>query len=360
MATTIRNTLAGLAVVATIAGSAPSSADAETVAQFFTGKTIAITTSTGAGGPFDITARTIARHMGRHIPGNPLFIVKNMPGGGHTLATNYMASQAPRDGTALATVNNPIPLHQAIGGKGVRYDARKFNWIGTTGISNLLIGVWHTTGIKTFADVMKREVVMGATGAGSGNFIYPFALNELLGTKFKIVSGYRSAGEIDLAMTRGEVQGTAGISYSGWLQQHPEWFSKKLLVPIAQIGPKREADFPDVPLMEELATNPDQRQILSVLASPVSLGRPFFAPPDVPQDRVAALRKAFMATMKDPAFVAEAKQQGLDLSPDSGERLTELVAATFNTRPDLLAKVSAIMGGTPPGKDAAKGKDAKN
>jgi tripartite-type tricarboxylate transporter receptor subunit TctC len=355
MTITVRNSSVGLAAVAAIAGSVPSSANAETVAQFFTGKTISITTSTGAGGPFDITARTIARNMGRHIPGNPLFIVKNMPGGGHTLATNYMATQAPRDGTALATVNNPIPLHQAIGGKGVRYDARKFSWIGTTGISNLLIGVWHTAGVKTFADVMKREVVMGATGAGSGNYIYPYALHEMLGAKFKIVSGYRSAGEIDLAMTRGEVQGTAGISYSGWLQQHPEWFSKKLLVPIAQIGPKREPDFPNVPLMEELTTDPDQRQILSVLASPVSLGRPFFAPPDVPRDRVAALREAFTATMKDPAFITEAKQQGLDLNPDTGERLTELVAATFNTRPDLLAKVSAIMGGTLPQSGGAKG-----
>ena len=199
-----------------------TAANADPIEDFYKGKTVTIVTSTGVGGPFDLTARALAKHMPKYLPGRPTMIVRNMPGGGNVLATNYMYTQAPKDGTALATVNNIIPLHQVLDGRGVRFDARKFNWLGSTGGSNLFTWVWHTAGFKTMDDVMQRELITGATGAGSGTFIYPNAMNMILGTKHKIVMGYSSTAELDLAMERGEVQARAGASLAGMLQEHAE------------------------------------------------------------------------------------------------------------------------------------------
>ena len=187
-----------------------SAARADAIEDFYKGKTVTIVTSTGVGGPFDLTARALAKHMVRYIPGRPTMIVRNMPGGGHVLATNFMYQQAEKDGTVIATVNNSVPLHQVLGGQGVRYDARRFYWLGSTGTSNLMTVAWHTSGFKTMDDVMQRELIIGATGTGSGTFIYPNAMNVVLGTKFKIVMGYKSTAELDLAMERGEVSARAG------------------------------------------------------------------------------------------------------------------------------------------------------
>jgi tripartite-type tricarboxylate transporter receptor subunit TctC len=225
-------------------------ANADSIADFYKGKTITIIASTGVGGPFDITARALAKHMSRHIPGNPTMIVKNMPGGGHVLATNFMYNQAEKDGTYIATVNNSIPLHQAIGGKGVRFDARKFNWLGSTGTSNLLTVAWHTSGIKSIQDVFKRELVAGATGVGSGTFIYPNTMNVVLGTRFKIVMGYKSTPQINLAMERGEIAARAGASLAGLKQERPDWFKENKIVILFQAGVVREKELPNVPLMQ--------------------------------------------------------------------------------------------------------------
>ena len=267
-----------------------------------------------------------------------------MPGGGHVLATNYMFNQAARDGTVMATVNNSIPLHQVLDGRGVRFDARKFNWLGSTGISNLMTVAWHTSGVTTIDDVMKRELVTGATGAGSGTFIYMNAMNVVIGTKFKIVLGYASSSEIDLAMERGEVAARGGASLSGILQERPEWIRDRKVAVLAQVGANREPDFPDVPLMHELARTPEQRDILGLISSPVSLGRPYFTTPDVPADRVAALRLAFMATMQDQAFLAEARQMTLDLNPLTGERVAMIVGQTIEAPAGSIAKAKAAIG----------------
>src|SRR5262245_46020847 len=199
---------------------------ADPVEDFYKGKTVTVITSTGVGGPFDLTARALARHMPRYIPGRPTMIVRNMPGGGHVLATNFMFTQADKDGTFIATVNNSVPLHQVLDGRGVRFDARKFNWLGSTGTSNLLTVTWHTSGVRTIADVMARELVTGATGVGSGTFIYPNAMNVVLGTKFKIVMGYKSTAELDLALERGEVLARSGASLAGILQERGSWIKE--------------------------------------------------------------------------------------------------------------------------------------
>src|SRR5215218_5749672 len=238
-----------------------TAASADPIEDFYKGKTVTVVTSTGVGGPFDLTARALAKHMPRYIPGRPNMIVKNMPGGGHVLATNFMFTQAAKDGTSLATVNNIIPLHQVLDGRGVRFDARKFNWLGSTGGSNLMTWAWHTAGFKTIEDVMQRELITGATGIGSGTFIYQNAMNVVLGTKFKIVMGYASSAEVDLAMERGEVFARGGASLAGMLQERPDWIREKKIIALVQVGAQREKDYTDVPLMHELGKMPEQRAI---------------------------------------------------------------------------------------------------
>jgi tripartite-type tricarboxylate transporter receptor subunit TctC len=335
----LKSALAALMAV----GIGASAARADAIEDFYKGKTITIITSTGVGGPFDLTARALAKHMGRYIPGSPSMIVRNMPGGGHVLATNYMAQQAEKDGTVIATVNNSVPLHQVLGGQGVRFDARRFYWLGSTGTSNLMTVTWHTSGFKTIDDVMKRELVIGATGTGSGTFIYPNAMNIVLGTKFKIVMGYRSTAELDLAMERGEVAARAGASLAGILQERPTWIKENKVFALTQVGDVRERAFPDVPLMHELAKTAEQRQILTLLSLPPALGRPFFTTPDVPAERAVALRRAFEATMKDEAFLKEARQLNLEMNPFGGERATTIVNDTINVPADLVAKAKTIL-----------------
>ena len=320
-----------------------SAANADPIADFYKGKTITVVTSTGVGGPFDLTARALAKHMTRYIPGNPTMIVKNMPGGGHVLATNFMYQQADKDGTVIATVNNSVPLHQVLGGQGVRYDARRFYWLGSTGTSNLMTVAWHTSGFKTMGDVMARELIIGATGVGSGTFIYPNAMNIVLGTKFKIVMGYKSTAELDLAMERGEVAARAGASLAGIIQERPTWIEGNRVVVLNQIGDVRDPAFSQVPLMHELAKTTEQRQILNLLSLPPALGRPFFTAPDVPAERAVALRQAFESTMKDEAFLKEARQLNLEMNPFGGERAAKIVNDTINVSPELVAKSKAIL-----------------
>src|SRR5215475_1253869 len=316
---------------------------ADPIEDFYKGKTVTIVTSTGVGGPFDLTARALAKHMPKYVPGRPTMIVRNMPGGGNVLATNYMYTQAPRDGTALAVVNKIIPLHQVLDGRGVRFDARRFNWLGSTGGSNLFTWVWHTAGFRTIDDVMQRELITGATGVGSGTFIYPNAMNMVLGTKHKIVMGYSSTAELDLAMERGEVQARGGASLAGMLQEHADWFREKKIVALVQIGVERDKDYPNVPLMHELGKTAEQRQVLTLVSSPPSLGRPFFTTPDVPADRVAALRSAFDETMKDEGFLMEARQLGLDMQPMQADVVTQIVFATINAPAEVVTKAKAAI-----------------
>lgn len=326
-----------------LVGLLPMLSGAASAQDFYQGKTITIVTSTGAGGAYDLMARTISRHLPRHLPGAPTLVIRNMPGGGHTLATNYMFTTAPRDGTHIATVNNSIPLHQVLDGRGVRFDARKFGWIGSTGISNLLTTAWRATGITSMSQAFERQIVTGATGTGSGTYIYPNAMNQLLGTKFKIVMGYKSSAEIDLAMVRGEVEARSGASLAGYLSEHPDWIREGKISILSQIGATREKTLPDVPLLHELARTPEQAQILRLVSSPVLVGRPYFTTPDVPADRLELLRNAFVATMKDPAFLAEVATLSLDLNPMSGQELHKLVEETINTPAELIARAKAII-----------------
>jgi tripartite-type tricarboxylate transporter receptor subunit TctC len=308
----------------------------------FEGKTITIITSTGSGGVYDLTARVIARHMGRHVPGNPTLIVQNMPGGGNVLATNYMYNIAPKDGTSIATVHNAMPLHQVLDGRGVRFDAGRFNWLGSTGPENEVILVWKGTGIDTIKQATEREVVLGATGAGSGLSIIPTAMNNVLGTRFKMVIGYKSSEDINLALERGEVQARA-FGINSIIAQHPDWLTGHKVTFLAQAGVRRDKELPDVPLLTELAANDEQRQVLKLISAPAGLGHPYLAPPGVPPDRLAVLRAAFEATLKDPAFLADVDKLQIAIDPMSATEVARIVSDTINASPAVVAKARAAM-----------------
>jgi tripartite-type tricarboxylate transporter receptor subunit TctC len=312
---------------------------------FFAGKTMTLIVSTGAGGSYYQVAQSFSRHMPKYIPGNPTMIVKAMPGAGNVLATNFLHNIAPKDGTTIGTINNSIPLHQVLDGKGVHYDARNFNWLGSTGTYNSVAYVWHTAGIKTLQDVMKKEVILGGTGIGSSIVIYPTVMNNLLGTKFKIVLGYKSTMEIDIAMERGEVQARTG-SYTALVSEHPDWLKDKKVVILAQIGGKRDPQLPNVPLMTDFAKNDEDRQVMQLISSPIALGRPYLTPPGIPADRLAILQKAFDATLRDKGFLDEAKKMDIDIDPVSGAEIAQTVKDTINAPPAIIAKAKTFMGGS--------------
>lgn len=316
---------------------------ADAIEDAYKGKTLNIITSTGPGGTYDVTARAISRHMARHIPGAPTIIVQNMPGGGNVLATNYMYTIAPKDGLTIATIENGIPLHQVLDGQGVRYDAAKFNWLGSTGSENQAVYVWSTAGVKTLQDVMEREVTLGGTGAGSSIVIYPMAMNAVLGTKFKVVMGYKSSEEVTLAVQRGEVQARSD-GLSSIARQHLDWIKDKTINVLAVVGLKRDKLLPDVPLMMEFAKNEQDRETLKLISAPTALGRPYLAPPDIPADRLAVLRKAFMETLGDKEFVDDMTKLKLDVDPMGSEEITKIVADTIGAPPAIVAKAKVALG----------------
>jgi tripartite-type tricarboxylate transporter receptor subunit TctC len=319
-------------------------AGADPNADFYKGKTVTIVASSGAGGPIDLACRVVAKFITRHIPGNPTVVVRNMPGGGHVLMSNFMYTNAPKDGTYIGGVVNSIPTHQVVDGRGVRFDASKFLWLGSTGYSNLMTFAWHTAGFTTIKDVFERELVTGATGVGSGTYIYTNAMNVILGTKFKMVLGYKDSPAVNLAMERGEVQARGGMTLTGLKQERPDFIAEKKVIMLVQTGAQRETEYPDIPLMHELGRDDEERQILQLISSPAALGRPFFLPPEVPAERVEALRKAFAATMRDPDYIAEGNKVRLDMNPLSAERVTQLVNATVHAPPAIVTKARAALG----------------
>jgi len=291
---------------------------------FFKGKTITVVTSTGPGGVYDLVARLTARHMGKYLVGAPNMVVNNMPGAGNMLAANYMYEVAPKDGTTIAVFNNAVPLNQVLDGRGVRFDASKFNWLGSTGGRNEAVFAFRTAGVLTLEDLRRMELVVGSTGPGSSIAIYPTVMNNMLGTKFRIVNGYKSSTEVFLAMERGEVNARSGslASISAGFQK---WLDEKRLVFFAQVGSRRDKEIPDVPLLTELARNDDERRVLALISSPAELGQPYLAPPGVADARVRQLREAFAKSLRDHDFVNDAEKAQVDLDPISGDAIAKIV-----------------------------------
>ncbi|HEU0070179.1 MAG TPA: tripartite tricarboxylate transporter substrate-binding protein [Alphaproteobacteria bacterium] len=310
---------------------------------FYAGKTLTIVTSTGEGGTYDFSARTLARHLAAHLPGKPNIIVQNMPGGGHMQATNYMYNTAPKDGTAIATVNQSVPTHQVLDGRGVRYDAAKFNWIGALVDRNQTFAVWNTAGVKSFEELKTKQVIAGATGEGSSGYRYPTAINNVFGTKIKVIKGYKSTDEIRVALQRGEVNAQA-TSLGSYVTENPEWITDKTMIFLVQIGSKRDPLIPDAPLWTELAQNEEDRAVLTLIGGAINIGRPFLAPPGMAPERVAMLRKAFDETVTSDGFKADADKQRLTVIPLTGDEVAKIVQDTVSASPKVIERAKQVMG----------------
>lgn len=334
-----------LALIGVLLLGTPAAADP--VAEFYAGKTVNLIISTGAGGGLDASARLVARYMAAHIPGKPTIVSRNMTGAGHLQATNYLFAQAPRDGTTIAAILPAFVAYQLLDGKGAQYDARRFNWLGTSDVDNQNLYVWHTAGVRSVADAKRREVLMGATGAGSYSALWPTLMNNLFGTRFKLVFGYKATTEIHLAMQRGEVEGRAGNLFSSLKSQSPDWLREKRIDILVQIGAERDVDFPEVPLLSELSETAEQRSIVQVVAGEVAIGKPLLAPPEVPADRLAALRAAFDTTTRDPAYLAEAKRHDISVRAAGHARVKELADAILSSPPEIVAKARAAIQSKP-------------
>jgi tripartite-type tricarboxylate transporter receptor subunit TctC len=320
-------------------------ATAQSVEEFYRGKTVTMAVGTSPGGDYDLRMRMVSRHIGKHIPGNPTVIATNMPGAGQMLVANWLASVAPKDGTAIVALSQNMAVNQATGASGVKYDVRQFNWIGNTTDSPNLINAWHTTGIKTIQDVMQRELVVGATGTASGSYLYPYALNQLAGTKFKIVTGYPGGNDVNLAMERGEVGGRGSNSWASWKATRPQWLAEKKIVILVQVGLKRNPELPDIPTMQDLGKNDLDKRVLTFISVDTAISRPLVTNGGVPRERVEALRRAFDATMKDPEFLAEAEKSQTDISPMTGEEAQKIAESTIATPADVLARANALIEG---------------
>jgi tripartite-type tricarboxylate transporter receptor subunit TctC len=334
--------VARAAIAALTAVMVASSAAAQ--ADFYKGRTIELIVSTGVGGGLDANARVVARHLVNHVPGQPTIVVKNMPGAGHIRAANYVFTQAPKDGTTIATFIPVFVMAQVLErSRSIQFNPAQFNWLASTSSSNSTVYVWHTSGIKSVEDATRRTVVMGATGAGSYTIIYPTVMNSLIGTRFKLVTGYQSTAEVGLAMERGEIEGRAGNNFNSLKAENGEWLRTGKINLIAQVGLQRDAEFPQVPLLTDFAKSEEDRRILRLFSTDVVIGRPFVTSPGVPAERVALLRRAFDAMMRDPAYVEDSRKASLDVSPTDGATIQSIVADLVGTPDDIVAKAKLAM-----------------
>jgi tripartite-type tricarboxylate transporter receptor subunit TctC len=321
-------------------GATPASAQAP--AGYYAGKQVKIVIGLGAGGGYDLWARTLARHIGRHLPGNPTVISQNMEGAGSFRAANYMANQAPRDGTVMALIARDASLGPITGNPGAQFDPTKFSWLGTTTTETNVCIAYKTATVRTVQDLIERELMVGDNGAGTGTGNYPKALNQLLGLKFKIIRGYSSSVDVVLAMERGEVEGYCE-SLESVIGKRPDWISSRTVHVLFQGGVKLNPDLPGVPFVNDLAKTEDDRRAIEFLYAGQGIGRPFFAPPGLAPEVHAMMRAAFAATMRDPEFVAEVRQRKLTLAPEDGEYMERLINRIYATPRPIVERVAALI-----------------
>lgn len=320
----------------------PSSARADAVADFYKDKQVKIIIGNAAGGDYDLGGRLLARHLGNHIPGNPTIVVQNMPGASTVTATNYLWAKAPRDGTVIGSFSRNIASQAVIGKMNIEADPRQFGWIGGTSLPSRVCTVSAKSGVKSPADLFTREVIVAGSGAGSSLSIVPTALNNVLGTKFKLVEGYQGSGAAVIALERGEVEGICHTS--GVFQSHHAQMVKngelKILLHVEE-APLPEN--PDIPSIFDYAKTDKQKQMLRFLFSSTEFGRPYVVPPGVPPERLAALRKAFADTLKDPALIEEAKKASVDMAYRPPEKLEKLVQALYATPKETIEELEKIV-----------------
>jgi tripartite-type tricarboxylate transporter receptor subunit TctC len=328
-------------VLAAVVSLTPVGAMAQPVGDFYRGKTVSLILGYPGGGSNGIYARAVARHLGRHIPGNPTVIFRSMPGAGSLIAANHLFNVAPKDGTALGFISATIPLEELLGVGGAKFKSAEFNWIGRVAPGVNMTFVKDTSPVKRIEDVYKREVILGASGRSSTVAIYPAVLANVVGAKFKLVMGYSGSPDAMLAMERGEVEGHS-TTWDGVKSRAENHLRNKTINILVQHGIKRHPELPDVPTSVELGRTPDEVEALRVFANASDVGRFIFSTPDTPADRIQALRRAFDAMVKDPEFMADLKTQKLELGPLVGEELQKLVAEVATVSPAIIERVRGI------------------
>jgi len=333
----MRLRIAALVAAFFTAAAGPSSAQ-DDVAAFYKGKQIRLIVGSAVGGGYDLYSRTLARHMVNHIPGNPTIIVQNQPAAGGVVMTNQLAGQGPRDGTVFAAPLNGIPTAPLLM-VGTQFNSTKLNWLGSLQSEPYVAFLWHTAPVSHITEIATKEVLVGTTTVGTTMNDFPLLLNELLGYKFKLVRGYKGTPQINIATERGEIHGNAGVGLASVKTLSQTWIDEKKIKFIVQYNMRPSRELPGVPMVMDLAKTDEQKTAMRLLFARTEYARPYFLPPDVPAERVRALRRAFDATMKDPAFVADAQKLQLELSPMTGEAMQALVADLATTPPAIVDRV---------------------
>jgi tripartite-type tricarboxylate transporter receptor subunit TctC len=331
-----------LALALTIAAAFPAAADP--IADFYAGKTVQVLIGFSPGGGYDTYARVVARYMGRHIPGNPKLVPQNMPGAGSLKVVNYLAGVAPKDGTAIAHFAPGIMFEPLIGHTdGVQFEATKFTWLGSASREASVCAFMASAGIKSWADMRTKSMIIGASGGGAESDVFPTVLRNMFHLPLKIVTGYPGGTEITLAMQRHEVDGRCGWSWTSLLSRSKALLDSHEIDVVLQIALEKTKDLPNVPLIVDVADTADQKAALKLIVARQSIARPFAAPPGIPEERARALREAFDATMRDPEFVADAKAQSLDIDPVPGAEVASLIREVYASSPAAVQLAASAM-----------------
>ena len=333
--------LFGLCVA--VLGFSTVAARAQSVADFYKGKQITVIVGSSPGGGYDAQGRLVSRHLGKHIPGNPGFVVQNMPGAGSLQATNHLYNLAAKDGTVMGLVQRGMLTAKLTSPQGVRFDVEKFNWIGNLASETAVTVVWHDSPIKTIEDLFSKETIVGGTGPTIDTETTPRLYNALIGTKFRIVGGYPGTSEVLLAMERGEVMGLGDWSWSNVKTRRPEYLTEKKIRVLMQGALQKEPDLPDVPLALDFVKNDEDRKVMELFLAQKTVARPVVAPPDIPAARVAALRAALVAMAKDPEFRADAQKTKLEIDVSSGDTVDAVVKRIVSTPQALADKLTAAI-----------------
>jgi tripartite-type tricarboxylate transporter receptor subunit TctC len=326
-----------------VAGACLPQAKADVVAEFYRGRTVTLVVSSNAAGGYDTFARAIARYIGRHIPGNPTVIVRNMPGAGGMTATNFLYNNADKDGSVIGLVQNNTPFEPLFATKEARYDPVRFNWLGSPSAETAMVLLWHAVPVSSVAELKAREVAVGVSGANSTPAFFTRLLNATLGTKMKPINGYPGQNDVLLAMERGEIDGHPSAFFSSVRSTRPNWLRNRTAKAIVQYGAQKLVELPDVPFAPDIVANDEDRVVMQAAFAPLALGRPFLMPPGVAPERVAALRAAFAATLAAPDFLAEGERVGLELNaPRSGEQIQKVVERAYQSPPRVIDRLRQL------------------
>jgi tripartite-type tricarboxylate transporter receptor subunit TctC len=323
----------------------PQAAQAQSVADFYRGKNLNLIVGYSAGGGYDTYSRILARHLGKHIPGNPSIVVQNMPGAGSLKFANYLYNVAPKDGTTIGTFSRGMAMEPLIGGTNVQFDATRFTWLGSGTNETSVFVAWHTAPVKTWNDIVTKPFTVGGEGSGSDPDIYALLLKNAFGAKLKLISGYPGTAEIAIALERGEVDTRASWSWSSLKTLRPQWIAEKKVILPVQLNLTKGAELQDVPLVTEFARTEQQRQMLKLILSRQEMARPYAAPPGLPPERAAALRKAFDDAWTDPELIAEMKARGQEINPVSGAAIDRLLAELYATPKDVVEDTRKAIAG---------------